>query len=103
MIVWTGRGILAVLVLIASFAILTLIVPKELTDVVFVGSFLITAAFSWYFGKKWNGGEGHLVIDKETGQEFSLKSNHGLFWINLEYWGIIFAVFALIIMVQKFI
>lgn len=103
MLVWTGRGILAVLVLLASFALLVLLLPVEISEYGIVGSLFVTATFSWFMGRKWNGGHGQVVIDKETGQEISLKANHSIFWINLEYWGIIFGVLGIVLLVQQFI
>lgn len=102
MIIWSGRGVLSVLVLILSFAIFASVFPKGYSDIVFVLSFLIAALFSWYMGKKWNSAETKTLIDKETGQEVILKPNHSLFWIPMQYWGPIFAAHSLIILVQMF-
>lgn len=103
MIVWSGRGFLSVVVLIASFILLASILPKEQGDYGFIISFFIAGVFSWFMGKKWNEGEGRTMIDKETGQEVVIKPNHSLFWINMQYWGPIFGVLGLVILVQQFI
>ncbi len=100
MIVWSGRGFLAILVLVVSLFLLVSLVPREQGDYAFVGAFFIAAAFSWFMGKKWNEAEGRTMIDKASGQEFILKPNHSLFWIKLQYWGVIFGIFGLIILVQ---
>jgi hypothetical protein len=101
MVVWSGKGILSVLVLIVSFVLLVNVIPKAQGDYAFVLSFFIAAAFSWFMGKKWNEGEARTVVDKTTGQEFTLKPNHSLFWIKMQYWGIIFGAFGLVILVQN--
>ena len=101
MVVWSGKGILSVFVLIATFLSLAFVLPTELGDYAFVFGFFVAGAFSWFMGKKWNEEEGRTVIDKATGQEFHLKANHSLFWVKMQYWGIIFGLFGLIILIQK--
>ncbi|MGE5354863.1 MAG: hypothetical protein ACM3PT_01370 [Deltaproteobacteria bacterium] len=100
MIFWSGRGILSILVLIAVIAIFSAILPVDFEDFAFVFGFLAAGLFSWYFGKKWNHGHGRILIDKETGKEVELKSNHTLFWIKIQYWGIIFFVIGLIVLIK---
>ena len=103
MVVWSGKGILSVLVLIASFFLFVKLMPTEYGDYAFVLAFFITSIFSWFMGKKWNEGEARTVVDKATGREILLKPNHSLFWIKLQYWGIIFAGFGLIILIQTLV
>ncbi|WP_276372265.1 hypothetical protein [Chryseolinea sp. H1M3-3] len=101
MIVWSGKGFLAVIVLIASFAVSVNLFPKEQSDYAFILAFFATAAFSWFMGKKWNEQDARTFIDKSTGQEIVFKANHSLFWIKLQYWGIIFSIFGFIILLQN--
>lgn len=101
MIVWSGKGLLSVIVLVASFVLLVNIFPKEQSDYAFVLAFFTAGAFSWFMGKKWNEEGGRTVIDKASGQEILLKENHSLFWIKLQYWGIIFSAFGFIILMQN--
>lgn len=101
MIVWSGKGFLSVVILVASFALLANVFPKEQGDYAFVLAFFIAGAFSWFMGKKWNEGNARTVIDKTTGQEIVLKENHSLFWIKLQYWGFIFGGFGLAILIQN--
>jgi hypothetical protein len=103
MIVWSGKGFLAVLILIISFGLFVNVFPKEQGDYAFVLAFFIAGAFSWFMGKKWNEESGRTVIDKVSGQEIILKENHSLFWIKLQYWGIIFSAFGLIILIQTLV
>lgn len=101
MIVWSGKGILSVLVLFVALLLCIEIMPKGQEDYAFVISLFTAAAFSWYFGEKWNNQEPRLVIDAKTGQIINLKSVHALFWIKMEYWGIIFSVLGIIIFAQN--
>lgn len=101
MIVWTGRGILSVIVLIVSFVLFVQVLPKEQINLVFIMSFFIAGAFSWFMGKRWNGKPSRVFIDKESGQEIMLKPNHSLFWIKMQYWGFIFFALGLVILGQQ--
>ncbi|SEB84741.1 hypothetical protein SAMN04489761_1942 [Tenacibaculum sp. MAR_2009_124] len=102
MIIWSGRGILSIAILLISFLILNFIIPFEFRQYIFTLSFFITGAFSWYFGKKWNT-NGKIMIDKASGQEVLLKPNHSLFWIKMQYWGIVFAVLGCLTLILTFI
>ncbi len=103
MIVWSGRGYLSTLVLAVIVFGLTSILPKEQSDYAYIIGLLLAGVFSWFMGKKWNTPEGKTLVDKETGQEVILKPNHSLFWIKMEYWGIIFGAISLIMIVRLFI
>jgi hypothetical protein len=100
MIVWHGRGFLSVLVLIIVIFLFSKILPQDYEDFAIVFGFLSAGIFSWYFGKKWNSEHGKLYIDKETGKEIEVKSNHSLFWIKMQYWGVIFTLIAIILLVK---
>lgn len=101
MIVWTGRGFLSALVLLIVLFISILILPDGSTDYGFVTAFFVAGLFSWIFGVKWNKQNERLVIDATTGQKLLLKNSHSLFWIPMQYWGIIFSIFGIIILAQN--
>jgi hypothetical protein len=103
MVVWSGKGILSVLVLVVAFVLFSSIIPKEYGDYAFVLGFFSAGAFSWFFGKKWNEGQSRTVVDKASGEEIVLTPNHSLFWIKMQYWGVIFGAFGLIILVQALV
>ena len=100
MVVWTGKGVLAVLVLVGCFALLANVLPREQENYAFVISLLIAGVFSWYMGKKWYQEETKTGIDKASGQEIQLTPHHSLFWIKLQYWGFIFGGFAVVMLLQ---
>ncbi len=100
MIVWSGRGFLSLLILFIAIFLFIPILPETYITQSFVIPLYIAAIFSYVFGIKWNKTL-RVLIDKETGKEINFKSNHGLFWINMEYWGIIFPAFALIMLAQS--
>ena len=62
---------------------------------------LCPSVFSWIFGKIWNRHSERIVTDDESRQKFRLKSNHTLFWIPLQYWGIIYGILGIVILFQN--
>ena len=101
MIIWSGRGILSILVLIASFAICFYILPDDIEDYAWVISLFLTAIFSWYFGNKWNNQYSIIVLDKKSGHKVKSKITHALFWIKMQYWGLIFSILGVMILAQS--
>jgi len=100
MIVWSGRGFLSLIILFIGIFLFIPILPENYITQSFVIPLYIAAIFSYIFGIKWNRTL-KVFIDKETGKEINFKSNHGLFWINMEYWGIIFPLLALVMLTQS--
>lgn len=101
MIVWSGKGFLSALVLLATLFISIWLLPDSLSDYSFVIASFISAGFSWIYGNKWNKQNERIVTDDKTGQKLIIRSNHTLFWIPMQYWGIIFSVFGIVILFQN--
>ena len=101
MIVWSGRGFLSIVVLFVTLFICVSIIPTENADYGFIITAFVTGIFSWFFGKKWNTKNERIVVDEKTGQRLKIKNNHALFWIPMQYWGVIFSVFGIIIVFQN--
>ena len=101
MIIWSGRGFLSVLVLIATLFACVSIFPDEMADYSFIISFFVAGIFSWVFGKKWNSQNERIVIDEQSGERIKLKNNHSIFWVPMQYWGIIFSIIAIVILFQN--
>jgi len=101
MIVWSGRGFLSVLVLLVTLFLSALVLPNSLSDYSFVIACFVAAGFSWIFGKAWNTQNGRGVTDAKLGEKFRIRSIHTFFWIPMQYWGIIFSVFGIIILFQN--
>jgi len=100
MIVWTGRGILSLLVFFVVTGILIVNLPAQVADYGFAVGAFSAGAFSWFMGNKWNSG-GETFIHKETGEEIEVSPNHSLFWIPMQYWGFIFGIIGIVILVQN--
>ncbi|MDG3583212.1 hypothetical protein [Galbibacter pacificus] len=101
MIIWSGRGFLIALVLFASLFAGFYFLPKESSDYGFVFAAFLTGFFSWAFGRKWNRADNRVFIDEKTGQRFRIKNNHTLFWIPMQYWGIILPILGIVILFQN--
>jgi hypothetical protein len=101
MVIWTGRGILVIIVPLLCNMALVNILPYNIADYGIVAGFYIGGAFSWFMGNKWNNIEGQVFVDKETNEEVEFKPNHSLFWIPMQYWGYILGGFATYILYQN--
>ncbi len=101
MIIWSGKGILSALVLIVSFFICGNIFPDAYTDYGIILSLFISGLFSWVYGVKWNQQNGEILIDPKTGEQSLVKPNHSLFWIPMQYWGLILPVLGILILAQN--
>ena len=55
-------------------------------------AFLMAGIANWHLGKKWNNKPGRIMVDENTGERLEFKPNHTLFWIKMEYWGVVFAM-----------
>lgn len=100
MIVWSGKGYLSLLILFLAIFLCISILPETYVTECFIIPLYIAAIFSYVFGIKWNRTL-RVFIDKETGKEINFKSNHGIFWLNMEYWGILFPLLALVMLAQN--
>lgn len=101
MIIWKSWGILAIVI-----AIVCSVAMQLLCDAVFGAGYyrssrwampvalLLASGIIFFVGQKLNNKPGKVVIDKETNEEYILKSTHSLFWIPLQYWGAVTAVLA---------
>ena len=63
-------------------------------------SLWIAGAAGWFLGRYLNGRPARVVIDKATGQEVLVKPKHDLMFIKLEYWGAIFCVIGLAVLIR---
>jgi len=98
MIVWRKLGILGLVIPIGLGLVLQLIfgnIPAMMHT-----GFLLGAIPVWYLGRKWNT-QIDLQNKMNPHEESILK--HSMFWIHLEYWGIVFAVFGAMELLASFL
>lgn len=100
MLFWKGKGILAIFIPVAVFIVLGLIGSlfgvdfsnsKPLVSIALIASSLST----WFLGRKLNGAKPRILIDQETNEQVLLKENHTFWFINLEYWSVVWAIASL--------
>ena len=101
MIIWSGRGILIVLIFFLTLIACLQLIPNEFDNYAFVIACYMAGIFSWYFGNKWNQKSTRTFIDEKTGERFAIRNNHTLFWIKMQYWGIILLGFATYLLALK--
>ncbi len=98
MIIWTGAGIVVVLIWFLSLALCAGIV--KLFPNIETGGFLAALLFlfagflCYFFNKLLEKEKGRVMIDKETRQEILIKPRHSLFFIPVKYWSFIHWGFA---------
>lgn len=93
MIIWTGKGALAWLILVGAFGLLAMSGDLE-DNAAFTYALLIASPITFMIGRVLNSPK--LGIDEDTGTEFTYQPNHSMFWIPLQYWGVIFLIIGLI-------
>ena len=107
-VIWEGHGYLAALIPIIIFFLYVVI------ETVFTGSedlsslgVIFCLAFSsyllWIIGKRLNRNNRRRLIDPETNEEVILKSNHSIFFIKIEYWGVILGIASVILFITELI
>lgn len=94
MLIWSGRGILVFLVIIAGL-FLSFLLPDSIEMYGLVTTLFVAALFAWFFGRKWNNEGARYAIDEQTGERLKITSTHSLFFIPIQYWSIV--MFALAI------
>lgn len=105
MIIWSGWGVLVVVILVVVGggvaglvgAAGTLLGPAMQSHIAGVGiglGGLAAAAVNWWTGRRLNGGTGRVLLDPATGQQVVLRRTHSLFFIPMQWWSVPIAVMA---------
>jgi len=105
MLIWSGWGILVLIITsVNSFIMLGLveIITKDTTfyqnnSWLFTVALIISGIICWFLGKRLNKPPTRILIDKETGQEFRESGGkHRLFFIKMEHWAPILVIIGII-------
>lgn len=107
MLVWRGWGILAILIPFGCIVILELMVGKPTyqsspwypTSGLMVGAVIVYLVGSWF--DKRSVSRSREVIDTKTGEKFTLSHRNQFFFIDMKWWSIIVAVFAIIFFISN--
>lgn len=94
MIIWTGRGIVAGIIMSFSYMFFSMLGVND-DNLASAYGLLLAAPITYIVGRYWNAPK--PAIDPNTGEEVMWKPNHTLFWIPMQYWGVIFLVIGLIV------
>lgn len=103
MIIWQGLGFLAALI---PFVLLVLLSLFDKSNTFTYGNEIVLAISAiavWLVGKKLNGTKGKVLIDPETKQEVLLKNKHTMFWIPMEWFGVLLGALALFVFSKHFV
>jgi len=102
LIIWQGLGFLAAIVPILIAVLFEIIFDgrfgKGYTEQhhwIWGVSMFVSAAVLWFLGTKL-ADPGRQLIDPQTGQVVMLRKKHTLFWIPMQYFGIILALAGIV-------
>lgn len=106
MIIWSGWGILSVLIaVVVGGGVTAVLMPvfvglglDRLSGLAVVVGLLAAAAANWMVGRHLNSRPGQELIDKATGQTVVLRRRHSLFFIKMEWWSVPLVAVALFIL-----
>ena len=111
MIIWSGKGILTLLILIFGIGIsqsvyetISGLKPDQQDgDLMWACSFLIGLIGNLFLSRYLDKKPKRIVIDKETGQELELDQNGTLFFISIQKWTVIYAIMSLTLWIRFFL
>jgi hypothetical protein len=102
MLIWRGWGILAILIPLVALGFGAMI-GAALAPTNGLAAGVVTAIFGlagaatvWVVGERLNGAPGRLLVDPATGEKVMLRSTHSLFWIPLQWWAPVAALFSIV-------
>lgn len=106
LLIWRGWGILAVIIPVMFFLLsIAIAVEVNIHNVIIqflpLISLFISGPVVWFTGVKLNNTQPRNLIDPKTQQKFTFKKVHSLFWIPMQYYGIIILAFGILIVIQK--
>ena len=109
MIVWKGWGFLVAVIVFFTSLIAELISESFTNNENYYQehgfplslALLVAGIISGLLGKWLNTRKAKVFIEKDTGKEIVIKNSHSLFFIPMEYWGIILAVSSVLVYILK--
>jgi len=101
MIIWKGWGVLAILIPLICSLLAQLAFDSLSGDGFYKESdwamplvISLSSILVFVVGYKLNNKQGRILIDPENNEQVELKETHSMFWIPLQYWGIIVFVIS---------
>ena len=107
-VIWEGHGYLAAIIPIIIFLLYIAIETvftgsEELSSLGAVFCLAFSSYLLWIIGKRLNRNNRRRLIDSKTNEEVILISNHSLFFIKIQYWGLIFGLANVILFITELI
>jgi hypothetical protein len=110
LIMWTGAGPVVFMIGIVVCLFTNIITSRVFEESNYfqkhlwaqVTALVITGVTCWFLGRYMHSRPSQLVIDKTTGQEVEQKPSHDFMFIKVEYWGVIYLVAAVVLVVVSF-
>ncbi len=109
-LIWRGWGLLALLVPAVVCGLSVLIVSAVAVaakmnqggqnmalGITMLVTGLISAYLVWVWGRRLNSEPGRTLIDPADGSSVVIRRSHSLFWIPMQWWAPIIALFCLMI------
>lgn len=111
MIIWSGLGFLVAVIVFGCSLVANLIFNAAYGDRYYDNhkwpvaiAFIVAAAICWFLGKHLRKRSDRVVIDKQTGKEFTVnQSRHTLFFVPMHWWAPILLVIAVILFGVEFL
>ena len=110
-VIWRGAGALVII-----FGIIAALLGNIVGSVVFnqndyfsmhswiqSSTLAFAGLLSWFTGRFLNSRPGRPVTNRQTGETILEKPNHHLMFIKMEYWGPIYLVIGIFVLVAGFV
>ena len=103
MIIWSGLGILVVPIVIVCLVLSMIFTGRFSSDPDYFElhgwpmalGFLSAAISCWFLGRRLHASGSQTLIDPQTGAPVILRRRHTLFFIPMQWWGLILVLFSL--------
>src|SRR5262245_21691083 len=93
MVIWQGRGLIALVVPFFPLALFIALADMNLPLAFTLSGITLVASggVCWHFGRKWNRAQTSNADDTEDWCEYpsSNATKHSLYFIPLQYWGLL--------------
>ena len=109
-IIWRGAGGLVIIIGLVVCLFINILTSKLFNENNYFQAHLwpklaalgLIGACCWFVGRYLNTRPSQVFVDETTGQEIEVKPSHEMMFIKMEYWGIIFGVIGLVLLVRDF-
>ena len=87
MIIWSGWGILVVLIVVLVGGLGAIAGGDDHAGTGLAVGLILSAVFIWILGKRFNSKQDRTLLEPETGREVVVKATrHSLFFIPMQWW-----------------